>query len=667
MSKPRVSFFFWLGLSLLISILAYWRWFFTPDIYAWGDWGYHNLEFIRQLFGPPQAWHPEFLGLVDIGLPQYVSARLFYSILAHFLPFVGYDRLVFLIPSVLVPAVSVYLLAYHTTKNPLAGFVSSIVYSFNTYTLILNTGHMTLSISYAIAPLVFLLYRAAVHKCSLKYSLGAGLAGFLCAAYEPRGFFLVAALLFLYLAYTSFLFKFPIKNIMLGILPLVIVGLSNSYWILGLSQTAKDYQGVVVDRLLVGEYSHILPRALLLASPWWTGNSQMAWGQTQSILLYFWPIPVIALMGFWTNRRNADFVFWLIISLIGIFLVKSLGEPFGQVYVWLYSHLPGFNAFRDSSKFNFYISLGYSVLIAGFISRLKFSRAKILFTAAVLAIFLYNALPLVKGQLGRLHTPRHIPKDYLILNNLLKSQPPFFRVLYVPQYSRWAYRDIDRRMLGMTLLVQNEWRLLNNYTEKGLAYSSFEDITGLLGRPYADSLLDTASIKYVIVPPEDLENEEMFIYPRDTSPQSFIDLLDQLPYLSRVDLGTQKLAIYENQDYSPRFSFTPDVGFSATCSRPTLCVITVDSAATAVRLRFSEKFHPGWQAKIDNQPLPDSAHISTQAFTNEFLLPKILPGSQINIFFRPQSYVDAGTIISALALTITLALLALKIWPIRRF
>src|SRR6266567_1938714 len=90
---------FWLSLSILVCVTAYWRWIFTLDIFAWGDWGYQNQEFMRQLLSFPQAWHREFFGVVDIGLPQYMTARLFPAALAQFLPFVLYDRIVFLIPT----------------------------------------------------------------------------------------------------------------------------------------------------------------------------------------------------------------------------------------------------------------------------------------------------------------------------------------------------------------------------------------------------------------------------------------------------------------------------------------------------------------------------------------------------------------------------------------
>ena len=127
-SKNISASWWWLVISILLVIIIYWRWFFTANIYTWGDWGYHNKEFIGELFQPPQAWHREFLGLVDIGIPQYPTTRLFYSMLAHLFRPEIYDRLIFMFPSVLIPSISVFLLVENVTKNRLAAFVGSMVY-----------------------------------------------------------------------------------------------------------------------------------------------------------------------------------------------------------------------------------------------------------------------------------------------------------------------------------------------------------------------------------------------------------------------------------------------------------------------------------------------------------------------------------------------------------
>ena len=55
--------------------------------------------------------------------------------------------------------------------------------------------------------------------------------------------------------------------------------------------------------------------------------------------------------------------FFLILSLLGVFLAKGSNEPFGQIYIWLFEHIPGFVMFRDPTKWYMLIAVSYSVLI----------------------------------------------------------------------------------------------------------------------------------------------------------------------------------------------------------------------------------------------------------------------------------------------------------------
>ncbi len=669
-------------LSILIAVVGYWRWFFTPDIYAWGDWGFHWPEIIRPFFWYPQGWLPEFLGMVDIGLSQYLTTRFLYSLYAHFLPFVGYDRLVFLVPSVLAPAVGVYLLVRNTTRSAFAGVAGSLVYAFNSYILLLNTGHLTLSTAYGTSPFVFLLYKAAVDKRSLKYSLAAGIAGFISSSYDPRGFYLVSLVLMLYLVFNAFTQKFRWSTLTFGLLPLIIVGFAHIFWIVALPSTLSSYQGIVLNTQIVGGTAYAFPRALMLFSPWWTGGSRLTWGEIQKIPIYFWVVPVAAFFGFWINRKNKDILFWGLIAIIGIFLVKSTGSPVGDSYTWFYSHIPGFNAFRDSSKFNYLVSLSYSVLIGGFVSKLwsdyliTKKNSRLLIIVLVLGVFILNAVPQVKGELGRLSRPRTIPADYWKLRDFLKSQDSFQRVLYVPTFSKWAYRDRNHLMLGIYPTISNQWRDLNDYTKTGLEHSAFEESTGIFTKDFSNDLLDKSAIKYVILPPEDLENDEMFLYHPSTTKAKYKLFLDTLPYLKPVNLGLSNMVIYENEGNYDKFTFDPKVDYRVNCPDATTCNFKFNSSAENVKLHFSESYHPGWSIRLGdfswlgpltskNYYINPSLHTRTDYDLNEYALGDIKAGQKATLYFAPQSIINIGSIISGSTLSITFILM-IYLWRIRK-
>lgn len=60
-------------------------------------------------------------------------------------------------------------------------------------------------------------------------------------------------------------------------------------------------------------------------------------------------------------------VFFALLSVIGILLGKQVSEPWGNLYYFLYDHLPGFNAFREASKFYILVVLGYAVGIGALV------------------------------------------------------------------------------------------------------------------------------------------------------------------------------------------------------------------------------------------------------------------------------------------------------------
>jgi len=77
------------------------------------------------------------------------------------------------------------------------------------------------------------------------------------------------------------------------------------------------------------------------------------------------------------GRKNKDVVFFGVVALIGILLSKQVDDPFPGLYPWLFKNVPGFNAFREASKFYFLIALGYSVLIGSFVDWLwKWAQQK---------------------------------------------------------------------------------------------------------------------------------------------------------------------------------------------------------------------------------------------------------------------------------------------------
>lgn len=659
---------------LLISVLIYNKWFFSNDIFGWGDWGFLYSDTVKEWFSLPRSWMGAGLGYVDIGLSTYLPVRLFYGILAHFLEFNYFDKIVFLFPSVIIPCIGSFLLVKNITKNNIAAIVGSFVYMYNTYILLLNTGHFTLSVAFGIGIFVFLLYQKTLESNKYFWATLTGLTAFLEFSYEARAFYLTAWILLLYFIYSVFVQrKFQIREIasdlLLSIVPAIMVILLSSFWLIGLFINLSSFNGIVAGRQLYGEGHFQIQRAITMFHPFWTGSHRLIWGDPQKIWWWFWLIPFIAFAGYWLNKKNKQVVFWALISLLGIFLTKFTSQPFTGVYLWLYQHLPGFNAFRESSKFNYFIDLGYAVLIGGFISFVVKSNITKWFKGVLIigvsSLFLINSIPVFTGELARLLTPRHIPNDYLVLKKYIQKQPEFFRTLYFPRYSRWGYWDSNHPSMGVLELIVSDWKNLNNYKKIGLEYSDFDELAEIFKKKFSSELIDKSSIKYIVVPLLDLENEEMFIYYSDISRQKVIDFLDKQHFLRKIDIGTKELIVYENDNYYPRIYL--DSGTDVNISRisPSQFDLIFYGRGKDNKLFFSEAYNPGWKIRLGsfswwkslfdrNYYLNDSVHTKNEFGLNQFLISEIDIGQKASIYFAPQAWINLGSIVSLSTLSLSL-------------
>ena len=152
---------------------------------------------------------------------------------------------------------------------------------------------------------------------------------------------------------------------MSAVFVLVFAGL-NVFWILPFATAGAMSENAGVGRDLFGNDYFELQEALFLSHPFWTGYG-VQWMSNQPTPWWLTILGILAFVGFWVGRKNPYVVFFALIALIGIFLGKQVDPPFGNSYYWLYENLPGFNAFREASKFYVLIALGYSVGLASLV------------------------------------------------------------------------------------------------------------------------------------------------------------------------------------------------------------------------------------------------------------------------------------------------------------
>lgn len=685
-------------LLLLLSLLTHWQWTFSLAPLTSGDWIYQDPDMLKEFFATPSIWSPTAFGSVNLGI-SFTPFNFIYGLFSNWGFSYGLsERIVFLWPILIALPLGMYFLIKKNISSVLAAVIGSLVYSYNTYFSIMKTGHLTLLIAYAFIPLVILFFQKTLEKKSISYALLAGLFGFIVSFYEFRAFYIVCFILFFYFLFHIFFierikgFKRLALYSLYAALPILIVVLLNMYWLLALANTGTLVSNTAFNRGLFGnEFLNIL-HAFTFHHPFWTGTKSAIF-EVQPIPFYFWLIPVFAFFGLFFNRKNPAIIFFGCIALLGIFLTKQTGQPFSDTYQWLFENFPGFNAFREASKFYLLIALGYSMLIAGFVDWLwnrwkvkgRAVYARYVITVLIALLFVWNLKPIVTGEFRTLFVAREMPSDYVIVKNFIMKQDEYFRTLWVPTYSRWSIFSNNHPEVSAVNLINAEWRALVKRQEDDKRTEG-EIIIDAMQLPQADLLLDTASVKYVFVPLEDTKNEDNFIVDYKEPRLYYINELDKIPYLKKLSIGTNQIAVYENTAYKPHVYTTqtkeslqkviPFKKVDFTMISPSEYNVHIPDVSKPFYLTFSENYHPDWRVRIndfawhasllDSQYfMPQEGHFHTESKMNSYYIdPKEVCANtgacikknentydiKMTIYFRPQSYLYIGGIISMITI-----------------
>ncbi|HSX16131.1 MAG TPA: hypothetical protein VLF40_05040 [Candidatus Saccharimonadales bacterium] len=545
-------------------------WFLSFGVRTAGDWGYFvkaASDTLRRHYFAVWLSDTQFgRVLIDAGqAPTYAA----YGWLSYYLH-TGYalnERIVHLWPAAIVAVVGSYMLVRYIFKDRLAAALGALIYAGNTYYLALLTGGLTLAVAYALAPLAVLFYMKAINRRSGVDVLVCALLLAVCGAYEPRIAYIVSVALGILAAVHFFfvwqpthrLFSWATARVLLvygG--PFMLFGLLNAYWILGLMH-AGGASNAAISSSLFGNEFFTLSEALTLFHPYWTG------GQIQPFFihpvpLYFWLVPLAAVAGLAVSKRTPVVLFFAFIGVLGVLLTKQSDEPFAGLYHWLFAHVPGFNAFREASKFYLLTALAYAVLLPALYWFVKTRYRKPwlswLCLAGLSLLFLPNVIPVATNKIGGTFRPRSMPAQYVQLNKFLDS-PGYGRVLWVPQKSRWSYFSANHPAVSAAELVRTSWKgLAESYTAANNATPT-DEITALLQTSYMPAMLSSAGIKYVVVPMRDVGNDDNFYRNYNDDPAMFADTLASVSYLKESSTHIDGFKIYETkQAPRPYFSST---------------------------------------------------------------------------------------------------------------
>lgn len=381
-------------LLFLAIIVIFLPWFNSLSLTG-GDWHYLFSSALNTSIPGVWAWDFSYgngLGGNDIfllGLNSYFMSGSYFLLQTLSLPWWLVERIMWYWPFLLNSCFSSYFLHRTFFKKNKFWIFSVLVFVTNTYTLMLiGGGQVGVAEAFAFSP--FILGMCATLIKSLgernKVSMNVFFAVITGVILGLQIFFdlriayitLIAVLLFILLSLSSIISP---KKISFLLVTFFIAFFLNFFWIFPQSLLRSNplaEMGSAYTTSGAVEYFSFakFEDAFGLLHPNWPEN---IFGKVGFVKPEFLLLPILAFSSllFINNKGKTDeekkekvhVIYFALVGLVGIFLAKGANDPFGNIYLWMFGHIPGFVMFRDPTKWYLLIGLSYSMLIPFSISK----------------------------------------------------------------------------------------------------------------------------------------------------------------------------------------------------------------------------------------------------------------------------------------------------------
>ena len=519
---------------LILTILPFifvFRAFFTNSPLVWGDAPYFYPENLKELLNKPYVW--DFRN-DNFGAPQYLVLWLYLP--TYFFGFLNnlfslnsetLIRLIFYFPAVVLSLVGSYFFIRQFVDDKKIPLLGSILYTFNTYfLLIIDGGQIGVALAYGVFPFVLIAFKNLIFKFSFKNFIASTFAFGILTNIDLRVALLSLFLIFVVKFFDSLISKnfkslFRITYLFPVVAPIILL---DAFWLLPL---LTNINGTEVNQQTNGQSLITIYDGLFLFSPHFPKNE---FGQIASIPYYFGLVPLLV-FGSLLFRKSREGLSLSFSALFFIFLVKGGSDPFGQVYLFLTSHIPFGFAFRDATKFFIPLMLLSSTLLSLTVNTVftKLGKRKILSTPFYLFVYVYILLliwPAFFGKLTGVLSGKPFDENYKIVYHFLQNDKPFFRTLWFPERPPLAFSMVGKEALSANVLykelpfasmIEGEYDLFYFLHDEMLA-----DWFKLLG------------IKYVFFP--ESERKKTWTYQEIKDRKFFLEFVDSRPNFKKLDL-----------------------------------------------------------------------------------------------------------------------------------
>lgn len=663
---------------LLLFILIFNNWFY-PNVISSGDFSFISASRLQDVSLIPYAWGWNLAvgGLGAFVSPfswlHYVEAVPLMFAKVFSLNWSLVERIFYFYPLLVALIVIPSFVFKKFLPTAKFAFLSTLIFSLNTYILMLmGGGQIFISLSYAIAPLVFYLFLISFSKKKLFFSFLTGLIFSLQAMLDLRIAYVTIFAFFLYLLFNiDFSKKFLFRTIYCLIIPLFVTFLIHSYWIIPtlvlhtnpLSELGQIYTSFGAVKFFSFA---TLENTISLLHPNWPEN---LFGKVSFMRPEFLIIPILGYSSLFFIKNEERkikkyIIFFAVLGLLGAFLAKGANDPFSFIYIWLFDHVPGFIMFRDPTKWYILVAVSYSILIPFSVGKIyeylsnlkrfsffnlsyqnksnfliKILNPKNIFLLVVIIYLLFLINPALFGKLSGAFKSASVPNEYIKLEKYLSSDKNFYRVLWFPTVQRFGYYS----NLHPAIPARNFFTEVDNK----LLVKKFK-------QKDTPRVLTESSVKYLIIPYD--SQGEIFLKDREYNRNLYLFTLEQLKSVSWLKNVKQigKIYIFEIENYKDHF-WTDSKTLSIKYERisPVSYKLYLENVKSNDKLIFSEKYDKNWTLYKFNSTKNISYSMPYDKVFNSFNLQK--EGSYTaQLYYKPQIYVTVGIIIGFITLVFLL-------------
>ncbi len=484
------------------------------------DFPFTSRETLILNFSLPQTWSnlTGSLGEYTVSTLWAWPLQILYSAGSHLgFNFLFLLRIFGVIPIILISIYSVSVLLRRFKISGWAKTLGILFYLLNTYILlIIDGGQFQIGLAYSIFPLAFLKVVEAVEGRK-KQKILAGIFVSFLGFFDTRFIYVLFLLLFIYFIYESifiekkYFFFWFFSWLKTGVFIFVIFLGLNFYWIfpavlIKAPSFPETYQRTTqISFLSFAKLGH----ALFLLQPHWYKN---VFGKVTPLLPEFAILPILVFLSPVLKKKDKIVGFWILVALIGAFLVKGSNPPLAAIYPFLFAKIPGFSLFRDPTKFFFLVCISYTVLIAKtseeLVERFGFKVAiGKKFKLAVLPLllivyFLILMCPIWQNKMTGTFSEPVYQDEYKILNQILEKDSKFSRVFWIPSRSPLGYSSYTHPSLEAL-------RVFNKRPFASGVVGSYEVFNFLREAAFLGEIFDISSVSFIVYPFPDTRREEL--------------------------------------------------------------------------------------------------------------------------------------------------------------